>query len=72
MISLPEIEVACDVENPLLGERGATEIFGPQKGAGPAEREYLESYLSHLMEVSGGESLAETPGAGAAGGWLGA
>lgn len=68
VVSLPVIEVACDVENPLLGERGATEIFGPQKGAGPAEREYLETYLTHLMTVSGGEDLAEIPGAGAAGG----
>ena len=66
--SLPEIEVACDVENPLLGERGATAIFGPQKGAGPDEREYLEAYLAHLMTVSEGEGLAEQPGAGAAGG----
>ena len=67
-VSLPEIEVACDVENPLLGERGATAIFGPQKGAGPEERDYLEAYLTHLMEVSGGEELALLPGAGAAGG----
>lgn len=65
---LPAIEVACDVENPLLGERGATAIFGPQKGAGPAEKDYLEAYLTHLMTVSGGEHLAEVPGAGAAGG----
>ena len=65
---LPEIEVACDVENPLLGPRGATAIFGPQKGAGAEEQEYLEAYLGHLMEVSEGEGLAEIPGAGAAGG----
>ena len=68
VIRLPEIEVACDVENPLLGERGATAIYGPQKGASLAEREYLEAYLTHLMEVSGGARLAELPGAGAAGG----
>lgn len=66
--ALPEIEVACDVENPLLGERGATAVFGPQKGAGEEEREYLEAYLGHLTEVSGGEKLALTPGGGAAGG----
>ncbi|MFD2302971.1 glycerate kinase, partial [Roseibacillus ishigakijimensis] len=65
---LPRIEVACDVENPLLGTRGATAIFGPQKGAGPAEREYLEEYLAHLSAVSDGEHLAAVPGAGAAGG----
>ena len=68
VLTLPAIEVACDVENPLLGERGATAIYGPQKGAGPDEREYLEAYLTHLMELSGGESLARIPGAGAAGG----
>ncbi|MEM9081680.1 MAG: glycerate kinase, partial [Verrucomicrobiota bacterium] len=67
-VELPEIQVACDVENPLLGERGATAIFGPQKGAGPEEREFLESVLMRLMEVTGGECLAEVPGAGAAGG----
>ncbi|MDQ8192230.1 glycerate kinase [Roseibacillus persicicus] len=66
--TLPPIEVACDVENPLLGERGATAVYGPQKGAGPAEREYLEAYLEHLMAVCGGEKAAEVPGAGAAGG----
>ncbi len=68
VLELPEIEVACDVENPLLGERGATAIYGPQKGAGFEERQYLEAYLEHLMAVSGGEKLAEIPGAGAAGG----
>lgn len=68
VVRLPEIEVACDVENPLLGARGATAIYGPQKGAGSAERDYLEAYLTHLMKVTGGESIANIPGAGAAGG----
>lgn len=67
-VALPEIEVACDVENPLLGERGATAVYGPQKGADDEQQEYLETYLTHLMEVSGGQTLAALPGAGAAGG----
>ena len=68
VLKLPEMEVACDVENPLLGERGATAVYGPRKGADAEERAYLEAFLTHLMEVSGGEDLAEIPGAGAAGG----
>lgn len=67
-IRFPEIEVACDVENPLLGERGATEIYGPQKGAGPGERPLLEAFLAKLAQVVGGEDYSEVPGAGAAGG----
>lgn len=67
-LRIPEFEVACDVENPLLGERGATEIYGPQKGAGPAERPLLEAFLAKLAQVVGGEDYAEVPGAGAAGG----
>ncbi|MDP0492256.1 MAG: glycerate kinase [Verrucomicrobiota bacterium JB023] len=65
---LPRIEVACDVENPLFGARGATAIYGPQKGAGPEEREFLEATLHRLVETAGGADLAEIPGAGAAGG----
>lgn len=67
-VTLSEIEVACDVENPLLGERGATAIYGPQKGAGPEERPLLEAFLANLAQVAGGEDFSEVPGAGAAGG----
>lgn len=67
-IALPEIVVACDVDNPLLGERGATAVFGPQKGAGPAEQPVLEGVLGKLAALSGQAGLAESPGAGAAGG----
>ena len=67
-IAFPEIEVACDVENPLLGERGATAIYGPQKGAGPIERPVLEALLEKIAGVAGGDDLATVPGAGAAGG----
>jgi len=67
-IRLPAIEVACDVENPLLGPEGATAVYGPQKGAGPRECEILEGFLELLVAASGGEELARRPGAGAAGG----
>lgn len=67
-IPLPTIEVACDVESPLLGPEGATAVFGPQKGAGAEEREYLESFLQKLAQVAGDPDLSHVPGAGAAGG----
>jgi glycerate kinase len=64
--SLPvETVVACDVRNPLLGERGAARVFGPQKGATPEAVEQLEARLSGMEEL---RPYAELPGAGAAGG----
>ena len=68
LIDLPPIDVACDVDNPVLGLNGATAIFGPQKGASAAEQEKLEAFLAHLIKVTGAHELAEKPGAGAAGG----
>ena len=68
LINLPPIDVACDVDNPVLGPNGATAIFGPQKGATAAEQEILESFLTHLIKITGAHDLAEKPGAGAAGG----
>ncbi|RYD39017.1 MAG: glycerate kinase, partial [Verrucomicrobiaceae bacterium] len=67
-ISLPEIIVACDVDNPLAGPRGASAVFGPQKGATPEDVEFLDGVLSKLASISDGEAEAQTPGAGAAGG----
>jgi len=67
-VELPQVVVACDVDNPLLGPRGATAVFGPQKGAGPEEQRRLEAYLQRLVEVSGAGELARMAGAGAAGG----
>jgi glycerate kinase len=67
-IGLPRIEVACDVDNPLLGPTGATAVFGPQKGAGSEDQEKLEQFLTALVETTQGEEIAERPGAGAAGG----
>jgi glycerate kinase len=64
--SLPvETTVACDVRNPLLGERGAASVFGPQKGATPEAVEELEARLAEMDELA---AVADLPGAGAAGG----
>ena len=69
---LPPIRIACDVANPLLGPRGATTVFGPQKGLQPADRDALESDVSRvavlLAQAAGRPGLDATPGAGAAGG----
>ncbi len=65
------VVVASDVENPLLGPTGAAAVFGPQKGAGPAEIEELEQGLerwSRLVADVTGRDRSTYPGAGAAGG----
>jgi glycerate kinase len=65
------IRVACDVTNPLLGERGAARVFGPQKGATAAMVEELERGLGHLGKLWMNHRMIETvdrPGDGAAGG----
>ncbi|MDT8911784.1 glycerate kinase [Amycolatopsis sp. PS_44_ISF1] len=61
------ISLASDVDNPLLGPTGAAAVYGPQKGASPQDVVTLERGLRRLAEVVGPE-LAESPGAGAAGG----
>ena len=61
----PGTLVLCDVRNPLLGERGAARVFGPQKGASPQAVEELERRLAGMRELA---PFAELPGAGAAGG----
>lgn len=65
-----EVEVACDVDNPLLGPRGAARVYAPQKGASEAEVAQLERGLERLAQVWAemGHAVAERPGAGAAGG----
>lgn len=63
--------VACDVDNPLTGEHGAATVFGPQKGASPADVEELDAGLARLAGVLADETgidVAAIPGAGAAGG----
>ena len=59
------IRVLCDVRNPLLGERGAARVFGPQKGATPEVVEELEARLAALDELA---PYRDLPGAGAGGG----
>jgi glycerate 2-kinase len=66
-----KLDVACDVNNPLIGEKGASHIFGPQKGATPEMVEQLDRNLTHFANVIKqqlGKDISETPGAGAAGG----
>ncbi len=68
---LPKITAAVDVRNPLLGENGATRVFGPQKGAGKDELNVLEQALTRLADVVArqfGFDYRDKPGAGAAGG----
>ena len=59
------VRVACDVRNPLLGERGAARVFGPQKGASADAVVELESRLASLEEL---EPFRQLEGAGAGGG----
>lgn len=69
-----DVVLASDVDNPLLGAKGAAAVYGPQKGAGPDDVALLERGLQRwveaLTEVLGpaAAALAEEPGAGAAGG----
>lgn len=66
-----EITVICDVTNPLLGENGATFIYGPQKGATPEIRDELEAAMAGYAAVVSAaceRDIANFPGAGAAGG----
>lgn len=65
------IEAACDVDNPLTGPRGASAVFGPQKGATAEMVAELDAGLAHFAEVVArdvGVEVAQVPGAGAAGG----
>jgi glycerate 2-kinase len=65
------IEVACDVDHPLTGERGASAVFGPQKGATPEMVAILDANLARFAQVvkeTLGIDVDPIPGAGAAGG----
>lgn len=67
----PAIEVACDVRNPLLGEEGASAVYGPQKGATPELVRELDAALARYADVIEGfvgRPVRDVPGAGAAGG----
>ena len=68
------IEIACDVKNPLVGPNGASAIYGPQKGASPAEVAELDAALTQFAMVAAkttGVDVRDVPGAGAAGGFGG-
>jgi len=70
-LRLPRIRAAADVRNPLLGPRGATRVFSPQKGATPEAVELLERALANLAEIAArdlGIDHRDAIGAGAAGG----
>jgi len=65
------VEVACDVDNPLTGPRGAAQVYGPQKGATPEMVGQLDAGLENLAAVIKrdlGKSVLKVPGSGAAGG----
>ncbi|MBU3102473.1 glycerate kinase, partial [Clostridium sp. DSM 17811] len=65
------IEVACDVNNPLCGEKGASNVFGPQKGATKEMIGILDDNLKHYADIIKrrlGKDVIDVPGAGAAGG----
>ena len=66
-----QVLVACDVDNPLVGPRGASAVYGPQKGATPEVVRELDAALARYAEVARdatGRDVAREPGAGAAGG----
>ena len=66
-----EFRIACDVDNPLIGPRGASAVFGPQKGATPAMVAQLDAALAHYADVIRrdlDQDIAHSPGAGAGGG----
>ncbi|HSC83005.1 MAG TPA: glycerate kinase [Pseudomonas sp.] len=65
------VEIAADVDNPLCGPRGASHVFGPQKGASPQQVELLDAALERYARVVAatlGEDHSQLPGVGAAGG----
>jgi glycerate kinase len=70
LVSRASFRLLCDVDNPLLGPRGATRVFAPQKGATPQQVEELEKGMAsyaQVLESTLGRAAAK-PGDGAAGG----
>lgn len=65
------LDIACDVDNPLTGSRGAAAVYGPQKGADRVQVDALDAGLAHWADVvatATGHDHRTDPGAGAAGG----
>ncbi len=70
-VAATTFHVMCDVDNPLVGPRGATYTFGPQKGATPQMADELEAGMRNMAQViekTFGVAVADAPGMGAAGG----
>ncbi len=70
-----ELIIACDVDNPVVGEQGSAEIFAPQKGADAAQVQTLAQGLNHFFEIlsqNGFNDVRHEAGAGAAGSIAGA
>ncbi|SFT45229.1 glycerate kinase [Pseudomonas marincola] len=66
-----QVDVAADVDNPLCGPRGASAVFGPQKGASPEQVASLDAALQSMANVVAatlGQDFSQVPGVGAAGG----
>ena len=66
-----EFHIACDVTNPLCGERGCSAVFGPQKGATPQMIEKMDQWLGEYAKMTQEvfpKADAQYPGTGAAGG----
>lgn len=71
--SIPPIAIACDVTNPVLGPNGAAAVYGPQKGLQADDLARFEATLQRMVVMlcrhcGRPTDLADTPGAGAAGG----
>ena len=67
-----EVLVACDVENPLCGPKGASSVYGPQKGATPEQVEILDRNLTRFAAIVRrdlGVDVLDRPGSGRPGGW---
>ncbi|PWI33547.1 glycerate kinase [Vibrio albus] len=70
-LAATRLEVACDVDNPLCGPKGASHVFGPQKGATPEMVKKLDenlAYYAQVMKSQLNRDVADMAGAGAAGG----
>ena len=70
-VHVDEVLVACDVDNPLTGPRGASHVYGPQKGADAETVEELDRALAHFAAIVRrdlGVDVEHMAGAGAAGG----
>ncbi|EOS70019.1 glycerate kinase [Lachnospiraceae bacterium MD308] len=71
LISECKFRIACDVNNPLCGENGATYIYGPQKGVTDDLKKELDAGMANFAKITAaslGKDNSNTPGTGAAGG----